>query len=78
MKQLTVEQVTQVLNHYNIAFTDGAVKTLLQKRQLKAVPQLHNNVRNSKYNFEVELDSLVKMLIKRGISINDIKTSIPL
>lgn len=77
MQTLTVEMTAKVLDKFGIAFTDGAVKSMVQRQQLKAVPKPYTNVRNSKYNFAIEMKSLVDMLRNKGIADKDIKDAIP-
>lgn len=68
MRNLTVEETRQLLNRYNIAFTDGAVTSLVQRQVLRTVPKPYSNVRgDTKFNFMVLAESVEMFLRRLGI-----------
>jgi hypothetical protein len=77
MGTLTVEATARVLGKFNITFTTEGVRTLVQKKLLKTVPR-HNShiIRGSRYNYGIDLESLVAMLRNKGISDSDIKDAL--
>lgn len=78
MQTITVEQTARVLNKFNIAFTDGAVRALVQHGLLKTVPRLTGHIiRDSKYNYAIEVESLIHMLRNKGFEDKDIKDALP-
>ena len=78
MQTITVEQTARVLNKFNIAFTDGAVRALVQRGLLKTPPRLPSHIiRESKYNYAIELESLIHMLRNKGLEDKDIKDALP-
>lgn len=78
MQTITVEQTARVLNKFNIAFTDGAVMSLVQRGLLKTVPRLTSHIiRNSKYNYAIDFESLVTYLRNKGVSEDEIKDVLP-
>jgi len=78
MQTITVERTAKVLNKFNIAFTDGAVRSLVQRGLLKTVPRLTSHIiRNSKYNYAIDFESLVTYLRNKGVSEDEIKDVLP-
>lgn len=78
MQTNTVEQTARVLNKFNIAFTDGAVRSLVQRGLLKTAPRLTSHIiRDSKYNYAIEIKSLVAYLRNKGLEDKDIKDALP-
>lgn len=78
MQTITVERTAKVLNKLNIAFTDGAVRSLVQRGLLKTVPRLTSHIiRNSKYNYAIDFESLVTYLRNKGVSEDEIKDVLP-
>lgn len=73
MNKLTVEKTARILNDFNISFSEGAVKTLVQRQLLKTVPLEYEKRRNSKYNFAIELQTLEGYLKDKGFPDDDIK-----
>ncbi|KUP08954.1 hypothetical protein Q75_01710 [Bacillus coahuilensis p1.1.43] len=71
---ISVEKTSRILNHFNIAFTENAVLGYLQRGQLDKAPRIENGYysRNTKYGYSVNVDSLVKFLLERGVSDKEI------
>ncbi|BDH61824.1 hypothetical protein MTP04_19540 [Lysinibacillus sp. PLM2] len=71
---ISVEDVSRVLNHFNIAFTESAVLGYLQREVLKKAPRIDKGYhsRFSKYNYSVHRESLVKFLLERGATEKEI------
>jgi hypothetical protein len=77
MEALTVEATARVLGRFGITFTEGGVRSLVQRELLKTVPRLTSHIiRNSKYNYAIEVKSLVTYLRNKGISDSDIKDAL--
>ncbi|KEF36929.1 hypothetical protein M670_03843 [Schinkia azotoformans MEV2011] len=76
---ISVEDVSRVLNHFNIAFTESAVLGYLQREVLRKAPRIDKGYhsRFSKYNFSVDRESLVKFLIERGETEKEINSVLP-
>lgn len=76
---ITVEKTSRILNDFNIAFTEGAVLGYLQRGLLNRAPRIEIGYysRNTKYNFSVDKDSLVKFLLRRGASKEEINEILP-
>jgi hypothetical protein len=74
---VTLETAARILGKFNITFTAEGVRSLAQKGLLKTVPR-HNShiIRGSRYNYGIDLESLVAMLRKKGISDSDIKDAL--
>lgn len=72
MDKLTVEKTARILNDFNISFSEGAVKSLVQRQILKTVPLDYGKRRNSKYNFAIEVQTLLGFLKDKGCTDNDI------
>ncbi|UOE57319.1 hypothetical protein [Cytobacillus oceanisediminis] len=72
---VTVERVSRILNQFNIAFTESAVLSLLNRGVLKSSPRIESGYysRNTKYGYSVDQNSLEEFLKKRGITEKDIK-----
>ncbi|MCB5236869.1 hypothetical protein [Niallia circulans] len=72
---VTVELASRVLNHFNIAFTENAVLSYLQRGQLEKAPRIENGYysRNTKYGYSVDRNSLVLFLLDRGATKKEIK-----
>jgi len=72
---LTVERVSRILNHFNIAFTDSAVLGYLQQGHLEKAPRIDRGYysRNTKYGYSVNVDSLMNFLLNRGVTEKEIK-----
>jgi hypothetical protein len=73
MKTITVEQTSRLLNDLNISFSEGAVKSLIQRQKLNAIPCAYEERRNSKYNFSIGVEQLVVLLIEKGFTDGEIK-----
>jgi hypothetical protein len=71
---VTVETAARILGKFNITYTAEGVRSLVQRGLLNTVPR-HNRhiIRDSKYNYAIDLESLVTMLRNKGISDSDIK-----
>ncbi|CAM3951465.1 hypothetical protein [Alkalicoccus chagannorensis] len=78
MQTLTVEKTTHVLNKLNIAFTDGAVKSWVLRDQLTARPKPYSNIRDSKFNFTIDVESLINLLRYKGFHDNEITNALPI
>ncbi|KHD84099.1 hypothetical protein NG54_17760 [Heyndrickxia ginsengihumi] len=72
---ITIERVSKVLNHFNIAFTENAVIGLLATWILEKSPRIENGYysRNTKYGYSVNVDSLMNFLLNRGFTEKEIK-----
>ncbi|MFJ8264187.1 hypothetical protein ACIQ4I_19945 [Rummeliibacillus sp. NPDC094406] len=75
---ITVEKTSRILNDFNIAFTEGAVLGYLQRGLFNSAHRIKDGYysRNTKYNFAVDKDSLVKFLLGRGASEEEINVVI--
>lgn len=71
---ISVEKTSRILNHFNIAFTENSVLGYLQRGQLGKAPKIDSGYysRNTKYGYSVNMDSLVKFLLGRGINEKEI------
>lgn len=71
---ISVEVVSRVLNHFNIAFTESAVLGYLQREILKKTPRIDKGYhsRFSKYNYSVDRESLVEFLLECGATEKEI------
>jgi hypothetical protein len=73
---ISVERVSKILNHFDIAFTENAVLGYLQRGQLEKGPRIDigYHSRFSKYNYSVDSESLVKFLLERGATVKDVNS----
>ncbi|USB33900.1 hypothetical protein [Paenibacillus sp. YPG26] len=78
MKTVTLEQTAIILNRLNICFSEAAVKGMVQRQLLKTAPKPYNNIRDSKYNYAVDFESLMTMLMNKGFTDLDIIRILPL
>lgn len=71
---ISIEKTSRILNHFNIAFTESAVVGYIQRKILKKAPRIDEvgHSRFSKYNYSVDKESLVKMLLDRGVTEKEI------
>lgn len=71
---ISVERVSKILNHFDIAFTENAVLSYLHRKVLLKAPRLDSGYYNrySKYNYSVDRESLVKLLLDRGATEKEI------
>jgi DNA-binding transcriptional MerR regulator len=76
MQTITLEQTARILDKFNICFTEGAVKSMVERQTLRAIPKNSEDTRYSKYTFVIDAKSLVKMLQDKGYSIEDIKDAL--
>lgn len=76
---ISVEKVSRILNHFNIAFTEQAVLGLIQRGQLDRAPRIESGYqsRNTKYGYSVGKDSLIKFLLARGATEEEINDILP-
>ncbi|WP_313892968.1 hypothetical protein [Psychrobacillus sp.] len=74
---VTVERASKVLNHFNIAFTEGAVLGYLQREVLQKAPRIDGGYhsRHTKYNYSVDRESLVKLLQDCGVEEKEINST---
>ncbi|MDC3418727.1 hypothetical protein [Aquibacillus salsiterrae] len=77
MRKITVEKTARILNDFNISFTEGAVKSLVQRQLLKTVPLEYEKRRNSKYNFAIPIKTLGDFLRDKGFTDDEIKNALP-
>lgn len=75
---IIVEKTSRILNDFNIAFTESAVLGYLHRGLLNRASRIKSDYYacNTKYNFAVDKDSLVKFLLKRGVSEEEINVVI--
>ncbi len=73
---ITVEQVSRILNHFNIAFTESAVLSYLNRGILKSSPRIKDGYysRNTKYGYSIDRKSFEKFLRQNGINELEIKS----
>lgn len=76
MKTLTVEKTARILNELNISFSEGAVKSLIQRQKLNTVPHEYEN-RSSKYNFAIGLEQFMDLLKNKGFTDDEINNVLP-
>ncbi|MEK4521142.1 hypothetical protein MKX96_05810 [Psychrobacillus sp. FSL W7-1493] len=76
---ITVERVSRILNHFNIAFTEGAVLGYLQREVLQKAPRIDSSYhsRHTKYNYSVDRESLVKLLQDSGAEEKEVNSILP-
>ncbi|MEG0448993.1 MAG: hypothetical protein RR595_03950 [Lysinibacillus sp.] len=76
---ISIEKVSRILNHFNIAFTEQAVLGHIQRGQLDRAPRIEIGYqsRNTRYGYSVDKDSLVKFLLARGATEEDIIEVLP-
>lgn len=77
MEKLTVEKTARILNDLNVSFTEGAVKSFVQRKLLEIVPLAYEERRNSKYNFAIAVKTLEDFLKSKGFAENEIKDALP-
>lgn len=71
---ISIEKTSRILNHFNIAFTENAVLSYLQRGQLDKAPRIESSYysRNTKYGYCVDKDSLERFLLDRGATEKEI------
>ncbi|MCS0791556.1 hypothetical protein NX021_25935 [Cytobacillus firmus] len=71
---IAVERVSRILNHFNIAFTESAVLSLLNRGILRRGSRIETGYysRNTKYGYSIDQKSLEEFLIGNGIIEKDI------
>ncbi|KGA95649.1 hypothetical protein AJ85_15990 [Alkalihalobacillus alcalophilus ATCC 27647 = CGMCC 1.3604] len=73
MNKITVEKTAHILNDLNLCFSEGAVKSLVQRKLLKTSPLEYEERRNSKYNFAISIKSLEDYLKDKGVTAEEFK-----
>jgi len=76
---LTVEKTGNILNHFNIGFTEKAVVGYLQRGLLQKVSRIETGYysRNTKYGYSIDKGSLLTFLLNRGIKEEEINSALP-
>lgn len=76
---ISVEKTSRILNHFNVSFSEGAVLGYLQRELINKAPLIQSSYhsRNTKYSYSVDKDSLVKFLLARGATEEEIIEVLP-
>jgi|GEM_PF-4374427 len=76
---ISVEKTSRILNHFNISFSEGGALGYIQRELINKAPLIQNSYhsRNTKYNYGVDEESLVRFLLARGITEEEIIEVLP-
>lgn len=72
---LTVERVSRILHKFNIAFTENAVLSFINRGLINKAALLKSNYydRNTKYGYGIDQKSLEQFLFEKGVTKEDIR-----
>lgn len=76
---ISIEKVSRILNHFNVSFSEQAVLGYIQRGLLEKAPRIDRGYhsRNTKYNYSVSKDSLVKFLLTLGFTEKEVTDILP-